>query len=105
MSGTLIHDRPRLVEIKGIKLESEFGEHMLYVTNQDQPGVIGAIGSFAADKGINIANMHLGRRENRGDAISLLEIDGPINQDDLEALRAIEYVRSAHYLGFDPLVL
>ncbi len=103
--GTLIQNRPRLVDIKGIKLESEFGEHMLYITNQDEPGMIGAIGNFAADRGINIANMHLGRRESRGDAISLLEIDAPINQTDLEALRAIEHIHDAQYLHFDPLML
>lgn len=103
VSGTLIYNRPRLIDIKGIKLESEFGEHMLYITNQDQPGVIGAIGNFAADKGINIANMHLGRRQSRGDAISLLEIDAPINQTDLEALRTIAHIRDAQYLCFEPL--
>ena len=103
--GTLIQNRPRLVEIKGIKLESEFGEHMLYITNQDEPGMIGAIGLFAADRGINIANMHLGRRESRGDAISLLEIDAPINQTDLEALRAIEHIHDAQYLHFDSLAI
>ncbi len=101
-SGTQIQNRPRLIEIKGIKLESEFGKHMLYITNQDQPGMIGAIGNFAADKGINIANMHLGRRESRSDAISLLDIDAPIQQDDLEALRSIEHIREAQYLCFDP---
>ena len=105
VSGTLIQNRPRLVDIKGIKLESEFGEHMLYITNQDEPGVIGAIGMFAADKGINIANMHLGRRESRGDAISLLEIDEPIQQNDLEALRSIKHIRDAQYLCFEPLTI
>lgn len=105
VSGTLIQNRPRLVEIKGIKLESEFGEHMLYITNQDQPGMIGVIGNFAAERGINIANMHLGRRESRGDAISLIEMDAPIDQNDLEALRAIEYIRDAQYLYFESLAI
>jgi len=105
VSGTIIQNRPRLIEIKGIKLESEFGEHMLYITNQDQPGMIAAIGSFAADRGINIANMHLGRRESRGDAISLLELDAPIKPQDLEALKAIENIRDAQYLHFDPVRL
>lgn len=105
VSGTLIHNQPRLIDIKGIKLESEFGEHMLYITNQDEPGVIGAIGNFTADRGINIANMHLGRRESRGDAISLLEIDAPIQQNDLEALRSIEHIRDAQYLCFEPLTI
>jgi D-3-phosphoglycerate dehydrogenase / 2-oxoglutarate reductase len=103
--GTLIQNRPRLIEIKGIKLESEFGEHMLYITNQDEPGIIGAIGNFTADKNINIANMHLGRRESRGDAVSLLEIDAPIKATDLDGLRAIEYIRDVQYLNFNPLVL
>lgn len=101
--GTLINNQPRLVDIKGIKLESEFGKHMLYITNQDLPGVIGAIGNFAVEKGINIANMHLGRRESRGDAISVLEIDAPVAQVDLDALRAIENIREAHYLKFDSI--
>tara|TARA_R110002072_G_scaffold6364_1_gene37504 strand:- start:9556 stop:11151 length:1596 start_codon:yes stop_codon:yes gene_type:complete len=105
VSGTLIQNRPRLVDIKGIKLESEFGQHMLYITNQDEPGMIGAIGNFAAARSINIANMHLGRRESRGDAISLLEIDGPVNTDDLEALRSIEHIHSAQYLNMVPLML
>ncbi|GJM05039.1 MAG: D-3-phosphoglycerate dehydrogenase [marine bacterium B5-7] len=105
VSGTLIQNRPRLVDIKGIKLESEFGQHMLYITNQDEPGMIGAIGNFAADRSINIANMHLGRRESRGDAISLLEIDAPVNADDLEALRSIKHIHSAQYLNMVPLML
>ena len=67
--------------------------------------MIGAIGHFAAEKGININNMHLGRRESRGDAISLLEIDGPVSQDDLQALRAIDNIHDAQYLSFQPLAL
>lgn len=104
VSGTLIQNQPRLVEIKGIKLESEFGDHMLYITNQDQPGTIGSIGNFAADKGINIANMHLGRRESRSDAISLLEIDAPIAPADLEEFRTIDNIREVHYLNFESVM-
>ena len=101
VSGTQIQNRSRLVEIKGIKLESEFGKHMLFITNEDQPGVIGAIGTFASNHKINIANMHLGRREVRGDAISLLDIDSAVDAEQLEALRAIEHIQDAQYLTFD----
>ena len=45
VSGTLFGGtRPRVVEINGTPIEAELGEHMLYVTNKDEPGVIGAIG-------------------------------------------------------------
>jgi D-3-phosphoglycerate dehydrogenase len=102
-SGTLIQNQPRMVEIKGIKLESEFGNHMLYITNQDLPGVVCAIGKFALEKDVNIANMHMGRRESRGDAISLLEIDAPIASEDLEEFRKIENIREVHYLNFEAI--
>lgn len=78
---------------------------MLYITNQNQPGVIVSIGKFTAEEGINIANMHLGRREGRGDAISLLELDTTLCSDDLSALREIEYICDAHYLNFNMLSL
>ena len=102
VSGTLFKKVGRLVDIKGVKLESEFGEHMLYLTNEDRPGVIGAIGMFAAQNNINIANMHLGRREHGGDAIALLEIDAPVEPNLVTALRELEHIRDASYLQFHP---
>ena len=62
VAGTLFHEqRPRLVEIHGIEIEAQLGPHMLYVRNQDKPGLIGALGQALGDAGINIATFHLGR--------------------------------------------
>ena len=45
VSGTLFQDaEPRLVAIRGIPMEARLGAHMLYVRNQDKPGLIGALG-------------------------------------------------------------
>ena len=64
VAGTLFAgNRPRIVEIKGIKVEADFAPHMLYVTNQDKPGFIGRFGATLAGAGINIATFHLGRAE------------------------------------------
>ncbi len=42
VSGTVFHDgKPRIVAIKGIKVDAEFGPSMIYVTNEDKPGFIG----------------------------------------------------------------
>ncbi|MBC8241668.1 MAG: ACT domain-containing protein [Alphaproteobacteria bacterium] len=43
---------------------------MLYITNCDKPGLIGALGTTLGDAGINIATFHLGRAEQGGDAIA-----------------------------------
>ena len=56
VAGTLFGgDKPRIVEIKGIKVEAALGPHMLYVTNRDEPGLIGGLGSILGDAGMNIA--------------------------------------------------
>ncbi len=100
VSGTMFKKVGRIVEIKGVKLESEFGSNMVYLTNSDQPGVIGAIGTFAAQQKINIANMHLGRKGSGGEAIALLEVDAPLADEQLAGLRALEHVHDAHCLSF-----
>lgn len=100
VAGTLIGNKPRVIDVKGISLESELGEHMLYITNDDTPGVIGAIGTTAGNKGINIANLHLGRRNDKPSAIALLEVDGEVGNEELEALRAIPSINDVRYLHF-----
>jgi D-3-phosphoglycerate dehydrogenase len=100
VSGTMFKKVGRIVDIKGVKLESEFGPNMVYLTNEDQPGVIGAIGMFAAKHRINIANMHLGRKNNGGKAIALLEVDAPLEAEQLAGLRSLEHIQDAQSLRF-----
>ena len=84
VAGTLFAGaRPRLVEIKGIKVEADFGRSMLYVTNQD-----------------NIATFHLGRAETGGDAICLVSLDQPIPDAVLASVRALPLVMQATPLEF-----
>lgn len=101
--GTLIQNRPRVIDVKGIPLESKLGEHMLYITNRDTPGVIGDIGSTTAQRGINIANMHLGRDGEKGNAIVLLEIDEKLASEDLAHLRELPNITDVQYLNFPSL--
>src|SRR5207248_1074244 len=62
VSGTVYADgRPRIVNIKGIRMDAEFGPSMIYITNRDRPGFIGNFSSTLGDAGINIATFHVGR--------------------------------------------
>ena len=66
VAGTVYADgRPRLINIKGIRMDAEFGPSMLYVTNQDKPGFVGRFATLLAGAGINIATFHLGRDSRR----------------------------------------
>ncbi|MDQ2803199.1 MAG: phosphoglycerate dehydrogenase [Pseudomonadota bacterium] len=101
VSGTLFAgSKPRLVEIKGIPVEADFGRHMLYVTNQDKPGFIGRFGATLAGAGINIATFHLGRANQGGDAICLVSVDEPVPESVLAMVRTLPLVMQATPLDF-----
>ena len=101
IQGTVFADgRPRVVSIKGIKMDAEFGPSMLYVTNVDKPGFIGHFASILGDAGINIATFHLGRQSAGGDAISLVEVDGSVPPEVMEKVRKLPHVQRVRALTF-----
>ena len=101
VSGTLFQDaEPRLVAIRGIPMEARLAPHMLYVRNQDKPGLIGALGRTLGDAQINIATFHLGRDRPGGDAIALVEVDGPIPDYVLDQVCRLPQVLHARQLSF-----
>ncbi len=88
IAGTVFSDgKPRFIQIKGINIDAEIGSHMLYTTNKDVPGIIGALGATMGANGVNIANFTLGRHDVGGDAIALLYVDNPVPVHVLEELR------------------
>src|SRR5215470_13392726 len=101
VSGTVYADgRPRIVNIKGIRMDAEFGSSMIYITNLDKPGFIGKFSSTLGDAGINIATFHVGRDAPGGNAIALIEIDGELPADVLAEVRALPQVQQARPLKF-----
>jgi D-3-phosphoglycerate dehydrogenase len=101
VAGTVFADgRPRIVNIKGIRMDAEFGPSMIYITNLDKPGFIGKFSGTMGDAGINIATFHVGREAPGGNAVALIEIDGELPEKVLEAVRALPQVQQARPLRF-----
>lgn len=101
IAGTLFgDDRPRIVSIKGINMEAELGPHMLYITNQDKPGFIGAMGSILGDAEVNIATFHLGRDQKKGEAIALIEIDSELSKNTMDMVCKLPQVTQVKALNF-----
>jgi D-3-phosphoglycerate dehydrogenase len=101
VSGTVFADgRPRIVNIKGIRMDAEFGSSMIYITNLDKPGFIGRFSSTLGEAGINIATFHVGREAPGGNAIALIEIDGELPDTVLAKVRALPQVQQAKPLHF-----
>jgi D-3-phosphoglycerate dehydrogenase / 2-oxoglutarate reductase len=101
VSGTVFADgRPRIVNIKGIRMDAEFGPSMIYITNLDKPGFIGKFSSTLGEAGINIATFHVGRDAPGGNAVALIEIDGTLPEAVLAKVRALPQVQQAKPLQF-----
>src|SRR5580700_7082576 len=101
VSGTVFADgRPRIVNIKGIRMDAEFGPSMLYITNLDRPGFIGRFTSTLGDAGINIATFHVGRDAPGANAVALIEVDGEVPPEVLAKVQALPQVQQAKPLRF-----
>jgi D-3-phosphoglycerate dehydrogenase len=100
VAGTLFGSKARLVEVRGIKLEAGLGARMLYVNNEDKPGLIGNLGKLLGEEKVNIANFHLGRNDARNDAVALLEVDQPVSAELLKKIAALPSVKQAKALNF-----
>ncbi|MDF0601306.1 phosphoglycerate dehydrogenase [Psychromarinibacter sp. C21-152] len=100
IAGTVFSDgKPRFIQIKGINIDAEVGQHMLYTTNKDVPGIIGTLGQTLGTHGVNIANFTLGRRN--GDAIALLYLDEQPDNGVLTALRNTGLFQQVRPLQFE----
>jgi D-3-phosphoglycerate dehydrogenase len=93
VAGTLLAaDRPRLVEVDGVPIESRPQGHMLFIRNRDLPGVLGRIGTILGRAAVNIAGIHLGRMTEGGEAISILDVDSPVPAGAVAEIAALDEV-------------
>jgi D-3-phosphoglycerate dehydrogenase len=101
-TATVLHgEQPRLLEFDGIDIEAPLEGNLLVCRNLDVPGVIGRIGTILGEHGVNIANFALGRDRSGAQpvqALSVVQVDAPVNQKVLEALRTIEALLDARLI-------
>jgi len=99
VSATSSRKGPMLVEILGHDVELPISRHLLIVRNADVPGMIGKVGTFLGDAGVNIANMVVGRSRMSNEAAMMgMNLDSPLGDDDIARLRLIPGVEQARYI-------
>jgi D-3-phosphoglycerate dehydrogenase len=100
ISGTVFGTAPRVVRINSFPIEADLSGGILMLQNQDVPGVVGKVGTFLGEKGINIAGLQLGRMQVGGTAVSLISVDDPIPDPVLKQLSKLPNITAAKYLTF-----
>jgi D-3-phosphoglycerate dehydrogenase / 2-oxoglutarate reductase len=105
--AVLREDTPRLLHVDSIDIEAPLERNLIYLRNQDVPGVIGKVGTILGKHGINIANFSLGRRGEEPrpgtprEAIAVVHVDGDVPEAVVSELRGIPAVQQAKAVRLD----
>ena len=84
IAGTVFDGVPRIVRLKDLHVEFIPEGHILVLSYEDRPGMVGTIGSILGRNNVNIASMHVGRRTKRGRAIVVLLLDEEVPPEVME---------------------
>jgi D-3-phosphoglycerate dehydrogenase len=96
IDGALFGERdPRVVRFGGYRLEFRPQGRLLVLENRDVPGVVGKLGTLLGEAGVNIADIHLARRDSVGEALAVLRLDQVPPPDLLDRLGALPEVLKA----------
>jgi len=91
--GSLFSEKhPRVVYFDGFHLDLNPKGNMLLVYNKDVPGVVGKVGTFLGNHGVNIAGYQLSRKSTSKLAFGIIRLDEPLNEKDREQLSQIEEI-------------
>jgi D-3-phosphoglycerate dehydrogenase len=85
----------RILGVNDIDIEASLRGVILFIRNQDVPGVIGRVGTILGDRKINIASFALGRNPETQQAIGLVNVDNHVPDEVLNEIRAVPAVRAA----------
>lgn len=99
ISGTLFEGTPKIVKMRDFLTDFQPEGHMLVMNYVDRPGLIGKIGTILGEAGINIGSMNLGRRKKAGEAMVVLSVDSPVEEDTIEKIRAAidtRFIKAVH---------
>jgi D-3-phosphoglycerate dehydrogenase len=101
ITGTLFAGKePRIVSIDSVPVEVAVMPSMLFIRNNDKPGLIGDVGTILGKANINIADFRLGRITGKNEAVAIVSIDGSVPNDVIEELKALPSVQQLKAMMF-----
>jgi D-3-phosphoglycerate dehydrogenase len=99
-AGTLIgkSNAPRIVGINGREVEVAAEGSLLVLENNDQPGMVGAVGTLLGNDGVNIADMSLSRLTPGGTAYMVVRVDHEPSAAARDAIKANAAIKLAKFV-------
>ena len=101
VGGTLSGSKnePRVVMLDEHTVELPPSDHMLVVTNDDTPGMVGVVGTALGKASVSISDMHLGKLPTGEAAMQVLALDQPAPDAVLDELRRAPGITSVHAIN------
>ncbi|MEY4489200.1 MAG: hypothetical protein RIQ79_1708 [Verrucomicrobiota bacterium] len=98
--GTLIgkSNSPRIVGINGREVEVAAEGSLLVLENNDQPGMVGAVGTLLGNDKVNIADMSLSRLTPGGTAYMVVRVDHEPSAAARDAIKANSAIKLAKFV-------
>ncbi len=87
---------PRVVGIDNFQIELRLEGELLVYQNQDIPGMLASVSGALASREINIGALSLGRSSKGERALTVLQVDRALDEDDLAAIQGIDGVENVH---------
>jgi D-3-phosphoglycerate dehydrogenase len=99
-AGTLFaKDQYHLTECGDFICDGNLEGHILFVENDDIPGVVGQLGVVLANYDVNIGHLSLGRIKDKKIALNVFNLDSQIGDgvcEDLKKVKGVKQVYSAN---------
>ncbi len=86
--GTLTaNNKPRIVKVNKIYVEAIPDGHIIFINNNDRPGIVGAVGTILSQANINIGSISFGREVQGGLVVSVVNVDSEVPQETIDRLK------------------
>ncbi|OXM16685.1 phosphoglycerate dehydrogenase [Paenibacillus herberti] len=96
VAGTLLTGYgPRVVQINNYTVDVAPSGHLVLISHNDRPGIIGRIGTLLGSNDVNIATMQVGRQAEGGAAIMVLTVDKGVPKPVLAQMTQLDELKSA----------
>ncbi|NTV29940.1 MAG: phosphoglycerate dehydrogenase [Candidatus Omnitrophica bacterium] len=85
--------KPRIVKINNVYVEAIPSGNILFIRNEDVPGIVGAVGMALGNAKINIAYITFGREKEGATAVSVVNVDGDVPASVIESLKGTKGIQ------------
>ncbi|EOS58176.1 MULTISPECIES: phosphoglycerate dehydrogenase [Paenibacillus] len=101
VAGTLLNGYgARIVQIDKFPVDVAPEGHLIFISHNDKPGIIGHVGTLLGKNDVNIASMQVGRKLVGGEAIMVLTVDKTVTKEVLDDLTKLPEINKAQHIIF-----